>query len=120
MKRTASARLEFDVDGPAEFVLSVAASRAYAAAAAPDALGTWIRDSPSSRTHRPHPFGSSFFFARSRYPTRIDIHRSFFTRDARRRSAPRVYTLSRWRARAKPSVSAGFGIRITIDIGGGR
>ena len=31
MKRTASARLEFDVDGPAEFVLSVAASRAYAA-----------------------------------------------------------------------------------------
>jgi transglutaminase-like putative cysteine protease len=31
MKRTASARLEFDVDGPAEFVLSIAASRAYAA-----------------------------------------------------------------------------------------
>ncbi|MGY3262957.1 transglutaminase-like domain-containing protein [Frigoribacterium sp. 2355] len=35
MKRTASARLEFDVDGPAEFVLSIAASRAYAA---PDAV----------------------------------------------------------------------------------
>ena len=33
MKRTASARLEFDVEGPAEFVLSVAASRDYTAAA---------------------------------------------------------------------------------------
>jgi hypothetical protein len=29
MKRTASARLEFDVAGPAEFVLSIAASALY-------------------------------------------------------------------------------------------
>lgn len=49
MKRTASARLEFDVDGPAEFVLSVAASRVYAAEAAPDAPGTDIADTAAAR-----------------------------------------------------------------------
>jgi len=40
MKRTASARLEFDVDGPAEFVLSIAAARGYAASGSAPSTGS--------------------------------------------------------------------------------